>query len=160
MPVIGDMSSNIGTRDVPWDKFAMVFMGAQKNLGPAGCTVLVIREDMFGHADPDCPTLCDWTVFENSPDTYYNTPCIFSMYVTGLNVSYMNQMGGLELYTKLAEERSRLLWSFIDSSNGYYKSKLESKDFRSRINCIFRIQGGNTDLEKLFMDEATKAGIV
>jgi phosphoserine aminotransferase len=98
MPVICDMSSNIGTRTVPWDKVSMVFMGAQKNLGPAGCTVMIIKEDLFGHADKDTPILCDWKTFEDSPDTYYNTPAIFPMYVTGLNASYMNQMGGLEYY--------------------------------------------------------------
>jgi phosphoserine aminotransferase len=103
MPVVGDMSSNIGTKPVPWDKFAVAFMGAQKNLGPAGCTVIIVREDLFGHADKDVPILCDWALHEKSPDTYYNTPAIFPMYVTGLNVSYMNQMGGLEYYTQLAQ---------------------------------------------------------
>jgi len=98
MPIVCDMSSNIGTKPVPWDKLAMVYMGAQKNLGCAGTTVMVIREDMFGHAEPDCPILCDWTLHENSPDTYYNTPAIFPMYVTGLNVKLMNDNGGLERY--------------------------------------------------------------
>lgn len=159
-PIVCDMSSNIGTNNIPWDKVAIVFCGAQKNLGPAGCAVMIIREDCFGHPDPDCPMMCDWTTFENSPDTYYNTPCIWSMYVTGLNVSYMNQMGGLEHYIQLAEERSKLLWSFIDSSNGYYMSKITDKSYRSRINVIFRIQGGNKELEALFIEEAKKAGIV
>ena len=86
MPVIGDMSSNVGTKPIPWDKFAMVYMGAQKNLGAAGCTVLIIREDLFGHAEKDIPILCDWTLHENSPDTYYNTPAIFPMYITMQNV--------------------------------------------------------------------------
>jgi len=68
MPVIGDMSSNIGTKNVPYDKFAMIYMGAQKNLGTAGCTIMLIREDMFGSAEPDTPILCDWKLFEESPD--------------------------------------------------------------------------------------------
>jgi|TARA_B110000305_G_C19387162_1_gene612850 phosphoserine aminotransferase len=102
MPVVGDMSSNIGTKPVPWDKFAVAFMGAQKNLGPAGCTVIIVREDLLGHADKDVPIMCDWALHEKSPDTYYNTPAIFPMYVTGLNVSYMNQNGGLEYYTQSA----------------------------------------------------------
>eukprot|EP00355_Strombidium_rassoulzadegani_P008502 CAMPEP_0168623798 /NCGR_PEP_ID=MMETSP0449_2-20121227/9030_1 /TAXON_ID=1082188 /ORGANISM="Strombidium rassoulzadegani, Strain ras09" /LENGTH=209 /DNA_ID=CAMNT_0008665229 /DNA_START=195 /DNA_END=824 /DNA_ORIENTATION=+ len=83
-PVIGDMSSNVATCEIPWDKFAMIYMGAQKNLGTAGCTVMVIREDLFGKAEKDVPILCDWTLHEKSPDTYYNTPAIFPMYVTGL----------------------------------------------------------------------------
>lgn len=82
MPVICDMSSDVGTVNIPWDKISMIFMGAQKNLGTAGTTVMVIKEDLFGHADKDVPILCDWTLHENSPDTYYNTPAIMPMYVT------------------------------------------------------------------------------
>lgn len=160
MPIIGDMSSNVGTRPIPWDKFAMAYMGAQKNLGPAGCTVMIIRDDLFGHAEKDCPILCDWALFEKSPDTYYNTPAVFPMYVTGLNVSYMNQNGGLEHYTLLAKERSKMLWNFIDQSEGYYKSKITDKAYRSNVNVIFRIQGGNTDLETLFIKQAEKQNIV
>jgi phosphoserine aminotransferase len=76
----------------------MVYMGAQKNLGTAGCTIMIIRNDMFGHAEKDCPILCDWLACENSPDTYYNTPAIYPMYITGLNCEYMNKMGGLDYY--------------------------------------------------------------
>ena len=90
MPVIGDMSSNIGTKPIPWDKFDMVFAGAQKNLGPSGCTVMIIHDRLFGHADKDVPVLCDWQLHETSPDTYYNTPAVFPLYMTGLNASYMN----------------------------------------------------------------------
>jgi len=160
MPVIGDMSSNIGTKAIPWDKFAMVFAGAQKNLGPAGCTIMIIRDDLIGHAEKDVPVLCDWDLHEKSPDTYYNTPAVFPMYMTGLNISYMNQMGGLEYYTQLAEQRSTLLWNLIDASNGFYKTKITDDAYRSRVNIIFRVQGGNKQLEDLFVAEALKAKIV
>lgn len=159
MPIIGDMSSNIGTKPIPWDKFDMVFMGAQKNLGPAGCTVMIIHERLFGHADKDVPVLCDWKLHEESPDTYYNTPAVFPMYVTGLNISYMNQMGGLEYYTQLAQQRSALLWKTIDASNGYYWSKIADKKYRSNVNVIFRIAGGNKEMEATFIKLAQKAGI-
>jgi phosphoserine aminotransferase len=102
IPIVADMSSNIGTNIIPWDKLGMVYAGAQKNLGTAGCTVLIIRDDLFGHAEPDIPILCDWTLHENSPDTYYNTPAIMPMYITGLNCSYMNKNGGLSHYIDLA----------------------------------------------------------
>jgi len=160
IPIIADMSSNIGTNDIPWDKMGMVYAGSQKNLGTAGCTVLIIRDDLFGHAEPDCPILCDWTLHENSPDTYYNTPAIMPMYITGLNCSYMNQNGGLSRYIDLANQRSAMLWTFIDNSNGYYKSKISETKWRSRINVIFNIQGGDTALEELFISEAKKVGIV
>ena len=120
IPIVADMSSNIGTNIIPWDKLGMVYAGAQKNLGTAGCTVLIIRDDLFGHAEPDIPILCDWTLHENSPDTYYNTPAIMPMYITGLNCSYMNQNGGLNHYIDLANIRSSMLWNFLDNSDGYY----------------------------------------
>lgn len=159
MPVIGDMSSNIATKPVPWEKFDMVYMGAQKNLGTAGCTVMVIKESLFGHADKDVPILCDWALHERSPDTYYNTPAIFPMYVTGINCAYMNQMGGVPYYSQLSHHKSSMLWSCIDSSNGFYKSKITDKAYRSRINVIFRIKGGDTKLEEIFVREAQKEGI-
>lgn len=92
MPCCIDMSSNIGSLHVPWNNghVGVVYMGAQKNLGTSGCTVVIVREDLMGHKQKDTPILCDWELFENSPDTYYNTPAVFPMYVTGLNVSYMN----------------------------------------------------------------------
>jgi len=100
MPVVADMSSMIGTKPIPWDKLGVVFMGAQKNLGTAGTTIICVREDLLGHAEKDIPILCDWNACENSPDTYYNTPAIFPMYVTGLNCAHMNKMGGLPYYTE------------------------------------------------------------
>jgi len=108
MPVVCDMSSNVGTNHIPWDKISMVFMGAQKNLGTAGTTIMIIKEDLFGNADADIPILCDWTLHEQSPDTYYNTPAIWPMYVTMLNCQYMNN-NGLDHYIQLAEIRSKLL---------------------------------------------------
>lgn len=134
-------------------------MGAQKNLGTSGCTVIIIREDLFGHKAKDTPILCDWAEFEKSPDTYYNTPAVWPMYVTGLNVSYMNQMGGLNYYIQLANQRGALLWDFINSTNGYYASKITDVPFRSRINVIFRICGKNLEMEETFIREAGKAGI-
>jgi phosphoserine aminotransferase len=108
----------------------------------------------------DVPILCDWALHEKSPDTYYNTPAIFPMYVTGMNVSYMNQMGGVDYYLRLSLQKSQILWDCIDSSNGYYKSKIVDKAYRSRTNVIFRIAGGDKALEAKFESEAKKVGIV
>lgn len=154
------MSSNVGTNHIPWDKVGMIYMGSQKNLGTSGCTIMVIREDLFGHAEKDCPILCDWLEFEKSPDTYYNTPAIFPMYVTMLNVKHMNNQGGINHYIQLANKRSKMLWDTINSSEDYYKSKITDKQYESRLNCVFRIQNGNLDLEDRFIKEAKKAGII
>jgi phosphoserine aminotransferase len=90
IPVCVDMSSNIGTCNIPWDKVGVVYAGAQKNLGTSGCTVVIVREDLFGKKALDTPILCDWEEFENSPDKTYNTPAVYPMYITGINCSYMN----------------------------------------------------------------------
>lgn len=119
-----------------------------------------MREDLLGHKQDDTPILSDWLEFENSPDTYYNTPGVWPMYMTGLNVSYMNQMGGLDYYKMLARQRSMMLYDFVDNSDGFYHSKWIDKPFRSRMNAIFRIKGGNLKAEELFIKEAKLAGIV
>jgi len=160
MPVACDMSSNIGTVEVPWEKFGIVYMGSQKNLGTAGCTVMVIREDLLGKAEPDVPILCDWTTHENSPDTYYNTPAVFPMYITGLYCKYMNRMGGLDYYIEQANKRGKHVWDYIDNCGGYYTSKITDTQYRSRVNICFRVAGGNEALEELFVEEAKKYGIV
>jgi len=122
--------------------------------------VIIVRNDLFGYADKDTPILSDWVAFENSPDKTYNTPAIWPLYVTGINVSYMNQMGGLEYYIQLANARGKMLWDCLKESNGFYKSKLTDPKYHSRINVIFRIKGGDTELEKTFIREAGKAGII
>ena len=151
MPVVADMSSNIGTKPVPWDKISVAFMGAQKNLGSSGCAVIVVREDLLGSADPDTPALCDWTLNENAPDHYYNTPSVFPIYVTGLNVKYMNDMGGLDYYNHISQQKSDLLWATIDGSEGFYSSKIAIDSHRSRVNVVFRVLDGNTELEEAFI---------
>lgn len=90
----------------------------------------------------------------------YNTPAAFPIYVTGLNVSYMNQMGGLEYYIMAANQRAEMLWNIIDNSSGYYKSNLTDKAYRSRTNVIFRICEGDKDREAKFIKEAADVGIV
>ena len=160
MPVCVDMSSNIGTTIVPWDKVGVVYMGAQKNLGTAGCTVVIVRTDLIGKQVKDTPILCDWDTFQKSPDTYYNTPAVWPMYVTGLNCSYMNQNGGLDYYIQLANQRGAMLWDAIKASNGYYWSKITDDKYKSRINVIFRIMDKNLELEDTFIREAGNVGIV
>ena len=81
------------------------------------------------------------------------------MYITGLNCAYMNQMGGLEHYILETNQKGAMLWDFVESTNGYYASKIVEKQYRSRLNVVVRILGGNADLEAKFVREAQKAGI-
>lgn len=93
MPVVCDMSSNICSKPVTWDKYGVVYAGAQKNIGPAGVTVSVIREDLIGHQRADTPVMCDWKTFRDAPNTFHNTPVCWSIYVCGLNLAYMKKQG-------------------------------------------------------------------
>lgn len=116
MVKVGDMSSNIGTRKINWDHFDVIYAGAQKNMGPSGATIIIVKESIMGNAEKDVPIMCDWKTFENSPGTYYNTPPCWAIYVTGLNASYMNQMGGLSYYDMLCDQRSQMIYSLLDNS--------------------------------------------
>lgn len=95
MTVVCDMSSDIGSRKIEWDKYGVIYAGAQKNLGAAGVTVVIIREDLIGNQAPDTPFILDWNLFDKSPDSYFNTPATYSVYVTGLNIAHMRKNGGL-----------------------------------------------------------------
>ena len=116
-------------------------------MGPSGSTIVIVRKSMLGKADPDVPVMCDWFKNEHYLNGYYNTPPCWAIYVMALNVSYMNQMGGLEHYDRLSQAKSDMVFSVIDNSNGYYVNKTDKK-FRSRINIILRIAGNNAELEK------------
>jgi len=138
MVIVSDMSSNIGTRKINWKRFSCVYAGAQKNMGPAGANVVILKKSLLGKAQRDTPFLCDWTMFEAAPQAQLNTPPCWSIYVMGLNVSYMNQNGGLPTYDAKAEKLSSMIYDVIDQSGGYYVAKVDKK-MRSRINIVFRI---------------------
>jgi len=151
--VVGDMSSCIGTEKINWNRYQVVYAGAQKNLGPVGCTVIIVKNSLLGKAEKDTPVMCDWKLFEDSPGHYYNTPPCWPIYVTGLNCSYLNQTGGVEHYNQLADQRSQLLYKTIDESGGFYSNDT-AREFRSRVNVVFRIQNGDADLEAKFIKQA------
>ena len=120
MVVVCDMSSDIGSRVLDWNKFGMVYAGGQKNLGPAGNTVVIVREDLVGLHAKDTPFLLDWQLFDKSPGGYFNTPSTYPIYVMGLNLAHMLEQGGLAHYVGLAETRSTLLYGAIDQSGGFF----------------------------------------
>ena len=97
------MSSNIGTRPVDWNRYGMVYAGVQKNIGPAGSTVAIIREDLISKPMEKTPILCDWDIFNRAPQTFFNTPSCYSIYVCGLNLEHMIKQGGVEYYEQFAK---------------------------------------------------------
>lgn len=101
LTLVADMSSNIGTRPIEWEKYGVVYAGAQKNLGPAGVTVVVVRDDLIGNARVDTPVLLDWKTSKVAPNKLHNTPACYPIYVTGLNLAHMRK-NGLQYYQDLA----------------------------------------------------------
>ena len=93
MTLVCDMSSNMATRPIDWEKYGVVYAGAQKNLGPAGVTVVVVREDLIGHHKKETPVLCDWNTFLKAPNQFHNTPATYPIYVMGLNLAHMKKKG-------------------------------------------------------------------
>lgn len=160
------MSSDIGSRKIDWTKFGVVYAGAQKNLGAAGCTVAIVREDLLGKEQKDTPFIMDWALFDRSPNGHFNTPATYPIYVTGLNVAHMIKNGGVSHYADLAKKRSSLLYGCIDASQGFYSNHV-NKMYRSEINVPFRIRpdagedsSTYTRLELQFIAEAEAQGLM
>lgn len=155
--LVCDMSSNFATRPIDWNKYGVVYAGAQKNLGPAGVCVVIVREDLVGHQRPDTPMLFDWKTFRDAPTKFHNTPACYPIYVTGLNIALMKS-NGLAHYQELAAKRASLLYDYIDGSEGYYSNPVEPR-YRSRTNIPFRVKKDDK-LENKFLAEAQKAGFI
>lgn len=153
--LIADMSSDILCKPFDAKKFAMIYAGAQKNLGPAGVTVVIIRKDLLGANPKTIPTMLRYDTHAES-DSLYNTPPVFSVYIVNLVLRWIKEQGGLIAMQKLNEEKAALIYDAIDESNGFYRGHAE-KDSRSLMNITFRLP--TEELEKTFIAEATAAGL-
>jgi phosphoserine aminotransferase len=158
MTLVCDMSSNMCSRPVDWDKYGLVYAGAQKNIGPAGINFTIIREDLIGNQRADTPIIMDYKTIAGAPNQMHNTPSCFAIYMAGLNLAHMNKMGGLPHYTELAAKRSSTLYNFIDNSDGYYTNPVAVSD-RSRMNIPFRVKC-DPKLEDKFLAEAQVEGFI
>ena len=154
VPIVCDMSSDIMSRSFPWEKFGVVYAGAQKNLGPAGVAVVIMRDDIIASLPEDLPAYMDYGIHA-SKDSMYNTPPVFPIYMMGKVLKWVKANGGLEGMTKLAIERSSMLYDAIDNSDGYYNCPVAKED-RSRMNVVWRLP--SEDLEKKFIAEALEKG--
>jgi phosphoserine aminotransferase len=157
-PLIADMSSDIASRAIDVKKFGLIFAGAQKNLGPSGVTVVIVRKDLAERADKNLPTLLQYRTHIKER-SLYNTPPTFAVYILGLVMEWMEAEGGLSAIEKRNEAKAKLLYDAIDSSNGYYSCPVE-KASRSRMNVVFRVAGGDEAVEKKFGEQAAEAGLV
>ena len=154
VPVVADMSSNILSKPVDISKYGIIYAGAQKNLGPAGMAVVIIREDLMGHYRENMPVLLDYQLMADK-NSMYNTPPTYSIYMMKLVTEWVEQMGGLEAMAKNADLRSSMLYDYLDSTD-FYKGAAQ-KASRSRMNVTFRT--GNDELDKKFIQESIDAGM-
>jgi phosphoserine aminotransferase len=157
-PLVADMSSDIASRAIDVKKFGLIFAGAQKNLGPSGVTVVIVRKDLAERADKSLPTLLQYRTHIKER-SLYNTPPTFAVYILGLVMEWMEAEGGLSAIEKRNEAKAKLLYDAIDSSNGYYSCPVE-KASRSLMNVVFRVAGSDEAIEKKFGEQAASAGLV
>ncbi len=155
VPLVADMSSNILSEKVDVSRFGVIYAGAQKNIGPAGLTVVVVREDLLGHARKDCPKIFDWQK-QADADSMLNTPSCYPIYIAGLCFEWLESLGGVEAIEEVNKEKAALLYDLIDNSR-LYKNAVRP-DCRSRMNVPFVT--GDADKDALFVKEAAKAGLV
>ena len=155
VPLVCDMSSDILSRQVDVSKYGIIFAGAQKNMAPAGLTVVIIREDLAGRELPFTPLMLSYKTMIDK-DSMYNTPPCWCIYMLGLNLDWIEEQGGLEGMKKLRDLRSSMLYDTIDSSRLFHCHA--EKGSRSGMNVTFRT--GDEALDAKFIAEATQAGFV
>ena len=155
VPLIADMSSSILSEEIDVSKFGMIYAGAQKNMGPAGLTVVIIREDLIGNAQEITPTMFNYQTHADN-DSMFNTPPTYAIYVLKLVLEWIENMGGIKVLEEKNKKKAALLYDFLDSS-AMFKPTVEGKS-RSLMNVPFVT--GNDELDKKFIAECTKAGFV
>jgi phosphoserine aminotransferase len=155
VPLVSDMSSDFLSRPFDPKPFGLIYAGAQKNIGPAGMALVIVREDMLKIAPSDLPAMLKYTSFSES-NSLFNTPSCFTIYTIGLVLQWLEEtVGGVAAIDKINREKARLVYAVIDRS-GFYRGTAE-KDSRSLMNITFRLQ--SEDLEAKFVAEAKKAGL-
>lgn len=160
VPLVSDMSSNIASREIDVSKYGLIFAGAQKNLGPSGITLVIIRKDLAERADKKLPTMLQYRTYiaENS---LYNTPPTFGIYMLALTMEHIKETGGLKATEARNIAKANTLYEAIDNSGGFYRCPVNKAD-RSRMNVNYRIYKNDQPdeaLEKQFVTEAEKAGL-
>jgi phosphoserine aminotransferase len=155
VPLVADMSSTILSRPIDVSKFGLIYAGAQKNIGPSGICVVIVRDDLVGRARPVTPSIWDYEAMAKD-GSMLNTPPTFGIYVAGLVFKWLKKAGGLAAVGERNRQKAERLYAAIDGS-GYYRNPV-ARHCRSWMNVPFTIP--NPDLEKTFCAEAAKAGLM
>lgn len=152
--VAADFSSTILSRPLDINRFGVIYAGAQKNIGPAGLTLVIVREDLLGKANKACPSILDYSVL-NQNDSMFNTPPTFAWYLAGLVFKWLKAQGGVAAMDKINQQKAELLYGTIDHSD-FYRNDVAASN-RSRMNVPFQL--ADSALDKLFLEESFAAGL-
>jgi len=156
VPIVCDMSSDIMSRQLPAERFGLIFAGAQKNLGPAGVTLVLIRGDVLERCRQDLPAYLSYRSHA-AKGSLYNTPPVFAVYLMGLVLEWIERQGGVAAMERLAGLKSAILYGVIDTHPEFYRCPV-APPCRSRMNVVFRLP--DEDLERRFMEQAQAEGLV
>jgi len=157
VPLVADMSSDILSREIDVRQFGLIFAGAQKNIGPSGLSLVIIRKDLAEHAKDDLPSMLQYRTHIKSR-SLYNTPPTFGIYMAGLVFDWIQSRGGLAVVQQQNEVKAKVLYDAIDNIDFFY-CPIEEKS-RSNMNVVFRINGNHVDMENAFVKEAAEIGLV
>jgi len=156
VPLVADMSSDYMSRSVPWERFDLVYGGVQKNLGPAGMALVIIRKSAIESCNTDIGRYLRYDIHADK-DSMFNTPPVFPIYLMGKVLKWMESSGGMGAIEKVAEEKAAIIYDAIDSSGGYYDCPVEWGS-RSLMNVVFRLP--SEDLEQAFLTAAAKMDLL
>jgi len=157
-PLVVDASSDIFSYLVDWNRIDLMFAGAQKNAGPSGVTIVIIKKELLDRADDSIPTILKYSTHAKN-NSLYHTPPTFGIYLLGLILKWIKNRGGIEEVAKDNEEKAKILYDAIDNSDGFYVGHAK-KDSRSLMNVSFNIKDKNSELEAKLIKEATSAGMI
>ena len=155
VPLVVDLSSTILSRPIDVSRFGLIYAGAQKNIGPAGLTLVIVRDDLIGNAIPSTPITLDYKIQADN-DSMYNTPPTYALYIAGLVFQWLKKLGGLKAMGEINQRKAEKLYSAIDNS-GFYQNPVE-KQYRSWMNIPFTLN--NADLDAAFLAGAKTAGLL
>lgn len=153
-PLVSDISSMILSEPLDISKYGVLYAGAQKNIGPAGLTIVIVREDLLGKARDDTPMIWNWSD-KSVSGSMLNTPPTYSWYLAGLVCKWLKSKGGVEAISKINKRKAEKLYKFIDAS-GFYKNEIDKK-YRSKMNIVFTLP--DDELDKLFAEQANENGL-
>jgi phosphoserine aminotransferase len=155
VPLVADMTSLILSRPIDVNQYGVIYAGAQKNIGQAGITIVIIRDDLIQDALPGTPTLFNYKTYSEHK-SFYNTPPTYAWYIAGLVLRWMKEKGGVEAFAKINQRKAEKLYHFIDSHKEFYINSI-NPSCRSLMNVPFNLT--DADLTTLFLDSATEAGL-